>query len=56
VILRVTVSGKGKASGIDTTTEFFHAWTVRDGKPRRCVVRSTQADAIEALEAFEMAG
>jgi len=56
VIMRVRVSGKGKASGIETTMTFFHAWSVCDGQPRRCVVRSTQAEALQTLEALDTAG
>src|SRR3954465_11704645 len=32
VIMRVLVSGRGKSSGIDSTAEYFDAWTLRDGK------------------------
>ena len=48
VIMAVRVSGTGKASGIETSAEFFHAWTVLGGKPHRCIVRSTRSDALEA--------
>jgi ketosteroid isomerase-like protein len=48
VVMRVRVSGKGKASGIETASEFFHAWTLLDGKPHRCSVRSTEAEARKA--------
>src|SRR5438309_9102222 len=40
VLMRVRVSGRGKRSGAEITTEFFHAWTFRDGKAHRCFVRS----------------
>jgi ketosteroid isomerase-like protein len=49
VIMRVRVSGRGRASGIPTDADFFHAWTVRDGKPHRCFVRSTEQAALEAV-------
>jgi uncharacterized protein len=49
VIMRVRVSGRGKASGAETSAEFFHAWTMRDRKPYRCFVRSTRAEALEAV-------
>ncbi len=49
VIMRVRVSGTGKASGVATSIEFFHAWTLRDGMPYRCAVRSTQAEALKAV-------
>jgi hypothetical protein len=39
----VRVSGRGRASGIETASEFFHARTLLDGKPYRCFVRSTEA-------------
>jgi ketosteroid isomerase-like protein len=48
VLMRVRVSGRGKASGLEMTTEFFHAWAFRDGKPCQCFVRSTRAEALEA--------
>jgi ketosteroid isomerase-like protein len=49
VLMRVGVSGRGKSSGAVMTTEFFHAWTFRDGKPCRCFVRSTRAAALQAV-------
>jgi ketosteroid isomerase-like protein len=51
VLMRVRVSGTGKASGLHGTREFFHAWTVRDGKPHRCFVRSSREAAIAAARA-----
>jgi SnoaL-like protein len=48
VVMRVRVSGKGRASGIETALEFFHAWTLLDGKPYRCFVRSTEAEVRKA--------
>ena len=50
VVMRVRVSGKGRTSGIETAAEFFHAWTLLDGKPQRCFVRSTEAEAVSAAE------
>jgi hypothetical protein len=49
VIVRVGLSGTGRASGIPVSREFFHAWALRDGKPQRCVVRSTWAEAVRAV-------
>jgi ketosteroid isomerase-like protein len=49
VIMRVRVSGRGKSSGIETPTDLFHAWTLRDGKPQRCFVRSTRDEALKAV-------
>jgi hypothetical protein len=31
------------------TTHFFHVWTFRDGKPWRCIVRSTREEALRAV-------
>jgi ketosteroid isomerase-like protein len=55
VILRVRVSGRGKASGMELSTQYFHAWSLRDGRPHRCVVRSTASEALEALERLRLA-
>jgi ketosteroid isomerase-like protein len=49
VIMRVRVSGRGRTSGVETAHEWFHAWTLRDAKPHRCVVRATRAEALTAL-------
>ena len=53
VLMRVRVSGRGRSSGLEMTTEFFHAWEFRDGKPCRCFVRSTRDDALRAVEPEE---
>jgi ketosteroid isomerase-like protein len=49
VIMHVRVTGRGKTSGIRTEAEFFHAWTLSDGQPHRCFVRSTRAEALKAV-------
>jgi len=49
VLMRVGVSGRGKRSGAVMRTQFFHAWTFRDGKPCRCFVRSTRGEALRAV-------
>jgi len=49
VLMRVGISGRGKRSGAVMTTAFFHAWSFRDGKPCRCFVRSTRAEALKAV-------
>jgi ketosteroid isomerase-like protein len=49
VLMRVRVSGRGRRSRLEMTTEFFHAWTFRDGRPCRCFVRSTPDDALKAV-------
>src|SRR5262249_51160180 len=48
VVMGVRVAGKGRASGIEKASEFFHAWTLLDGTSYRCSVRSTEADARKA--------
>jgi ketosteroid isomerase-like protein len=48
VVMRVRVSGRGKTTGLEMTTQFFHAWTFRDGKAWQCFVRSTRDEAIKA--------
>jgi ketosteroid isomerase-like protein len=48
VVTRVRVSGRGKATGLEMTTQFFHAWTFRDGKAWQCFVRSTRGEALRA--------
>src|SRR5262249_55028107 len=53
VLMRVRVSGRGKASGIEMETELFHAWAFRNGKPWRCVVRSSRGEALQVLEMRE---
>jgi len=53
VLMRVRISGRGKRSGLQMTTEFFHVWTLRDGKPWRCCVRSTRNEALEAARLSE---
>ena len=49
VFMRVRVSGVGKTTRLEMTTQFFHAWTFRDGKPWRCFVRSTREEALKAV-------
>ena len=49
VFMRVRVSGVGKATRLDMTTQFVHVWTFRDGKPWRCIVRSTREEALKAV-------
>ena len=48
VVIRVRVSGRGKTTGLEMTTQFFHAWTFREGKPWQCFVRSTRDEALNA--------
>ena len=36
VFMRVRLSGRGKASGIDLDQTAYRLWTFRDGMPWRC--------------------
>ena len=36
--MRVRLSGRGKASGVELQQTVFHVWTFRDGRPWRCEV------------------
>lgn len=36
--MRVRLSGRGKASGVELEQTVFHFWTFRDGMPWRCEV------------------
>jgi ketosteroid isomerase-like protein len=37
-LMRVRLSGRGKASGIELEETVFHLWTFRNGMPWRCEV------------------
>lgn len=47
VVVPMRLVGTGKASGIETTMTLFHVWTVREGMPFRCYVRTTREQALE---------
>ena len=49
VVMRVRISGRGKTTGLEMTTQFFHAWTFRDGRAWQCFVRSTREEALIAV-------
>ena len=49
VVMRVRVSGRGRTTGLEMTTQFFHAWTFRDGRAWQCFVRSTREEALIAV-------
>jgi hypothetical protein len=49
VLLRIRATGRGRTSGIEAGTEFFHSWTLSGGKPHRCFVRDSEAEALEAV-------
>jgi ketosteroid isomerase-like protein len=48
VFMRVRLSGRAKASGIQLDQIIFHVWTFRDGMPWRCEVFWTEGPALEA--------
>src|SRR2546421_3657291 len=52
VVVQVRVSGTGKTSGIALATEYFHAWSLREGRPQCCVVCSSRAEALEVLKSL----
>jgi ketosteroid isomerase-like protein len=56
VLVQVRVSGTGRTSGIPLSTEYFHAWRLRDGRPHCCVVRSDGAEALEVLQSMPLRG
>jgi hypothetical protein len=49
VLLHICATGTGRTSGIETRTEFFHAWTLTSGKPHQCFVRDSEAEALKAV-------
>jgi hypothetical protein len=46
--MRVRLSGRAKASGIELDEDIFHLWTFRDGMPWRCDVFLDEERALEA--------
>ena len=49
VVVQMRAWGRGRVSGVEGERREFHAWTVRDGKPHQCFVRTTRAEALEAV-------
>jgi hypothetical protein len=47
-LIRVHLSGRAKASGIELDETVFHLWTFRDGMPWRCDVFLSEERALEA--------
>jgi ketosteroid isomerase-like protein len=56
VVLRARVSGKAKTTGLELETQFFHAWSLRDGRLQCCVVRSTRSEALSDLRRLRASG
>jgi ketosteroid isomerase-like protein len=48
VFMRVRLSGRAKASGIELDQDVFHLWTFRDGMPWRCDVFIDEGRAFKA--------
>ena len=46
--MRVRLSGRARASGIQLEQTVFHLWTFRDGMPWRCEVFADEGPALEA--------
>jgi ketosteroid isomerase-like protein len=46
--MRVRLSGRAKASGIELDQMIFHLWSFRDGMPWRCEVFFEEKPALEA--------
>jgi hypothetical protein len=46
--MRVRVTGRAKASGIELHQIVFHLWTFQDGMPWRCEVFFEEKPALEA--------
>jgi len=47
-LIRVHLSGRAKASGIELEQTVFHLWAFRDGMPWRCEVFLSEERALEA--------
>jgi ketosteroid isomerase-like protein len=48
VFMRLSYSGRGRASGVELEEEWFNVWEVRDGRPFRCRIFSREDAAREA--------
>jgi ketosteroid isomerase-like protein len=48
VLMRVRVSGRARASGVELDLLAFHLWTFQDGMPWRCEVFLDERPALEA--------
>jgi hypothetical protein len=47
VFMRVRLTGRAKASGIELEQQIFHLWVFRDGMPWRCDVFFDEEQALE---------
>lgn len=48
VLLRLTLHGRGRESGVELERPSFNAWELRDGRPFRCRIFSDEAEARRA--------
>jgi ketosteroid isomerase-like protein len=48
VVVRATIRGRGKHSGVETSWENWHVWTVRDGKAIRGIGFTSETEALSA--------
>ena len=48
ILLSLHVWGRGRGSGVETTTRIFHAWTMRDGQAFQCFIGTTREAALQA--------
>jgi ketosteroid isomerase-like protein len=46
--MRVRLTGRSRAGGVELDDEVFHLWSFRDGKPWRCEVYWDEQEALEA--------
>ena len=49
ILVRVVLSGRGTASGVDVQAEYVQLWTVRHGLAVRVESYATVAEALEAV-------
>jgi ketosteroid isomerase-like protein len=48
ILVSLHLWGRGKGSGVETTTRIFHAWTMLDGKAHQCFIGTTREGALQA--------
>ena len=48
ILVSLHLWGRGRGSGVETTTRIFHAWTMRDGQAFQCFIGTTREAALQA--------
>ena len=48
ILIRVLLTGRAKASGVELEQPIWHVWTFRDEQPFRCEIFFSEPDAREA--------